>query len=135
MGAVMSIECIAKARCFRDGRRFRPGETVIFEGNRKDLPAYLVPKSEYKSEEPAPIKQDTSQFEGAGVPVKADSSSEIPIGDKGSTPPVSYQAKILAEQFNVDVDDVTGTGTDGQVLKSDVKKYIDSNTGNNAEVI
>jgi pyruvate/2-oxoglutarate dehydrogenase complex dihydrolipoamide acyltransferase (E2) component len=131
----MAITCIATAKCFREGRRFYPGDTVVFDGDKKDLPKYLVPKGDYKSEAPKAVKENPDMFEGAGLAVKADSISEVSIGGKGKVPPVSHHALNLAEEYSVNIDDVHGTGTEGQVTKADVQKFIDANTGPNAEVI
>lgn len=47
----------------------------------------------------------------------------------------SKNAVELAEQFSVNLDDVVGTGANGQINKGDVQKFIDDNTDNGDEVI
>jgi hypothetical protein len=40
---------------------------------------------------------------------------------------VTNAAKKLADEYGIDLADITGTGTDGKILKGDVADYINQN--------
>lgn len=142
-GIVMAknIVCIATEMCFRDGKRFRAGDRVVVALNEgEELPHYLVPKDKAKVEK----KQDG--HEGAGLITKGgtpvDSSAmhtpvdpdEVELSDPedneeaGASISASASAKALAEENNVDLGQVQGTGANGSITKTDVQKFMDEGT-------
>ena len=116
----MSISCIATKTCFRDGRRYRAGENVRYDGDPDKLPSYLVPRKEYT---PPPSSDGTDSL----IVEKVDSISDISMQD-GSASFASKAATELADEFSVNLEDIKGTGAKGQVTKGDVQRFLDDNS-------
>lgn len=93
---------------FRNGRKY-PGQTITTEQPLDPIPSWLEPISG-KSEQTA------------GEPVLAEPA---PAADQVNA---SANAIKLAKEFTVNLDDVEGTGTGGQITVTDVKNFINQNT-------
>lgn len=115
---------ITTVKRFHAGKRYYPGDKFPYAGDPAKAPSGVIPAKDYDPPKDTPTP-------GAGLAVKADSISDIPIAGQGENKkPVSDAAKQLADAMSINLDDVKGTGTGGQITKTDVNRYIAENTGN-----
>ena len=126
------ISCRAKQTCFIRGRRVRAGEKVTLFCGRKEISKNFTVLGDV-------IEGDDLEDEGgsdiegigAGMVQKTDSVTDLSMTDNTASS-ISKNAQELADEFSINLDDVKGTGVNGQITKGDVQKFIDSNTGDGA---
>src|SRR5262245_48385635 len=84
-----------------------------------------APAEEQSPEVPAASAEPAGEPATSGAPVASDAGAAE--GDRSQI--LSPLVRRLAEQHNVDLSKVTGTGTGGRIMKSDVEAYIASGGG------
>ena len=100
--------------------RFDEGETVQAD----DLLA-IIEEGAGRAAAPARPQQETApaqQAEGKAATAEPRGTSEPAAGEPVLTPAV----RRLVKEMNLDATQITGTGKDGRILKSDVMRYLDS---------
>lgn len=108
--------------CFCDGRRIRAGGKYP---EKKEMPDYVISEADYKKGV-KPKKADHNVYVETK---KADSIADVAIDGTGNPAPAASKAAIdLAKEYSVNLDDIDGSGVNGQITKADIKKFIDDNT-------
>lgn len=139
----------------RVGERVRRGEPILEVETDKvdmDVESYvegylrktLVEEGEMATAlEPVAILTDTPEEEyvadgpaepaAAGVEAKAgwDGEAASAPRKRQSGPTVAPAARRLAEELNVDLSKVTGTGRDGLIMRKDIESFLEQRTSSN----
>ena len=151
---IVEIECITTKKGFYGARRYRAGDPITYKGPEDKMPGHFVPKEKFKAEPAKSVMDDTGSAEGTGGRVSADSAGDLDIGgdgngqgegeggddgaadgngegDDGGEKPVNISqaaAQKIAE-LNINAEDLTGTGQNGQITMNDVNAFIKENQG------
>jgi len=126
----------------------KPGDPVSRDENLLDLETdkvvLEVPSpidgvlTEIKAEEGAVVTSDdilailTEGVVAAAAPATNESASEAPT-ESDDDPILTPAVRRLVKEMNIDPSQVTGTGKEGRILKSDVMRYLDEQKNQPAE--